>query len=60
MVSEILGEVATYGRVDLITDSAAKPLVLEVELIDPYLSLDVAPTAASGLARCLLRSRTTQ
>ncbi len=60
IVSEILGEVATYGRVDLITDSAAKPLVLEVELIDPYLSLDVAPTAASGLARCLLRSRTTQ
>lgn len=45
-----------YGRVDLVNDSSGAPLVLEVELIDPYLSLDIEPTGATRLATALSRS----
>jgi glutathione synthase/RimK-type ligase-like ATP-grasp enzyme len=44
-----------YGRVDLVSDESGAPLVLEVELIDPYLSLDVAPEGAARLAAALCR-----
>jgi hypothetical protein len=43
-----------YGRVDLVSDRHGDPLVLEVELIDPYLSLDMAPGAAASLANAIL------
>ena len=39
-----------YGRVDLVSDGSGTPLVLEVELIDPYLSLDEEPEGATRLA----------
>jgi hypothetical protein len=42
-----------YCRVDLVPGPDG-PLILEVELIDPYLSLDVVPAAAARLARVLL------
>ena len=57
IVSEILGEVPPYGRVDLIGGPEGDPLVLEIELIDPYLSLDMVPEAASRLADSVLRTR---
>jgi len=56
IVAEILGEVPTYGRVDLVGGPDGDPLVLEIELIDPYLSLDMVPEAASRLADRVLRS----
>jgi hypothetical protein len=43
-----------YARVDLVTGPQDDPLVLEVELIDPYLSLDTEPLAAERLAGALL------
>lgn len=54
-VSERLAPCPVYGRVDLVPGPAGRPLVLEVELIDPYLSLDMEPGAASRLASALLR-----
>ena len=39
-----------YSRVDLVADGTGAPLVLEVELIDPYLSLSDEPAAADDLA----------
>lgn len=39
-----------YARVDLIDDDLANPLVIEVELIDPNLSLGLSPAATSALA----------
>lgn len=44
-----------YGRVDLVSDGSGTPLVLEVELIDPYLSLDEEPEGATRLAAALGR-----
>jgi hypothetical protein len=47
-------QLLTYGRVDLVNDQHGDPVVLEVELIDPYLSLDMAPKAAVSLANAIL------
>ncbi|MHB8463376.1 MAG: ATP-grasp domain-containing protein [Acidimicrobiales bacterium] len=44
----------TYGRVDLVEDSTGAPTVLELELIDPYLSLDLVPVAAAHMAEAIL------
>lgn len=44
-----------YSRVDLIADTTGEPLVLEVELIDPNLSLSLEPLAAERLASALHR-----
>jgi hypothetical protein len=57
VVSQILGEVPTYGRVDLVGGPEGDPLVLEIELIDPYLSLDIVPETAARLAESVLRTR---
>ncbi len=54
-VAEHLGCQLPYGRIDLVAGSGGDPLVLEVELIDPYLSLDIEPRAAKRLAEALLR-----
>jgi hypothetical protein len=43
-----------YSRVDLISGPGGDPLVLEVELIDPILSLDMEPDAAARLARAVV------
>ncbi len=45
-----------YGRVDLVSGAGGEALVLEVELIDPYLSLDLEAGGAARLATALLRS----
>ncbi|MGH9095525.1 MAG: hypothetical protein ACRDXE_10225 [Acidimicrobiales bacterium] len=55
-ISDRLGGPPAYGRVDLISGATGEPLLLEVELIDPYLSLDMEPAAAATLAGVLLRA----
>jgi hypothetical protein len=54
VVSRLVGAPPAYARVDLINGIAGEPLVLEVELIDPYLSLDMQSAAAARLAEALL------
>ena len=46
--------VPSYGRVDLINDPDGVPLVLEVELVDPYLWLDAVPAAAAKLVAAVV------
>jgi glutathione synthase/RimK-type ligase-like ATP-grasp enzyme len=53
-ISDRLGEMPAYSRIDLINGTAGDPLVLEAELIDPYLSLDMEPAAALRLANVIL------
>jgi hypothetical protein len=53
-VHDRFGLAPTYARVDLVADRAGTPLVLEIELIDPLLSLELVPEAASGLADAAL------
>jgi hypothetical protein len=52
-VSEHLGCRPAFARVDLLAGHRGEPLLLEVELVDPYLSLDLEPEAAGRLARAL-------
>jgi hypothetical protein len=54
-VADRLGGQLPYARIDLVPGPHGEPLVLEVELIDPYLSLDLEPGAAKGFAEALLR-----
>jgi glutathione synthase/RimK-type ligase-like ATP-grasp enzyme len=54
VVRDRIGADPTYGRVDLIRGPGGRPLVLEVELIDPYLSLDWDAAGAGRLARAVL------
>jgi hypothetical protein len=53
-VRQRVGVDPVYGRVDLIRGPHGRPLVLELELIDPYLSLDLDPDGAARLARAVL------
>jgi hypothetical protein len=52
-VQDRLGLLPSYARVDLVTGSDASSLVVELELIDPYLALDLAPNGAHALAQTL-------
>jgi len=54
VVRERVGVVPSYGRVDLINDPDGVPLVLEVELVDPYLWLDAVPAAAAKLVAAVV------
>jgi hypothetical protein len=49
------GEPPVYGRVDLVKGPTSW-LVLEVELVDPYLSLDLKPPAATELAHAVIHA----
>ncbi|MBL4689178.1 MAG: hypothetical protein JKY37_31590 [Nannocystaceae bacterium] len=42
-----------YGRVDMVRDEAGRPLVMELELIEPELWFRRHPPAATALARAL-------
>jgi hypothetical protein len=53
VVTDLLGRCPCYCRIDLINDAERSPLLLEIELIDPYLSLDEEPDAARRLAGAL-------
>jgi hypothetical protein len=50
VLTGLLGRCPCYCRIDLVTDADRGPLLLEIELIDPYLSLDTEPSAAPRLA----------
>lgn len=56
VVRDRFGRYPAYGRVDVIDSQIGAPMVLEMELIDPYLSLDTVPQAAARLARAILRT----
>lgn len=56
-VVDLLQECPAYGRVDLVRAADGGPLLLEVEVVDPYLSLDLVPGAAEKLARSVLSER---
>lgn len=45
---------AAYARVDLLASDAGPPILLEVEVVDPFLSLDSHPEAAQRLAELVL------
>ena len=47
------GHVPVYARVDLLQGADGAPLVLEVELVDPNLSLILYPPAAADLAAAI-------
>jgi hypothetical protein len=53
--AERLGAVPVYGRVDLVEDDSGAPRLLELELVDPYLALDLKAGAADRLVAALLR-----
>lgn len=42
-----------YARVDLVPDAGGRPLVMELELIEPDLYLDLAPDRGAGFAAAL-------
>ncbi len=44
-----------YARVDMIHDQGGHPLLSELELIEPYLALQLAPNAAAQLADAIVR-----
>jgi len=44
-----------YARVDMIHDQSGHPLLSELELIEPYLALQLAPDAASQFADAIAR-----
>lgn len=44
-----------YARVDMIHDQGGRPLLSELELIEPYLALQLAPDAAAQLADAIVR-----
>jgi hypothetical protein len=54
IVRQRFGRCPVYSRVDLINGPRGAPTVLEVELIDPYLSLDMEPGAATRLAKSVI------
>ncbi|MFN8150836.1 MAG: hypothetical protein U0R24_06880 [Solirubrobacterales bacterium] len=43
-----------YARVDIVAGEGGRPLVIELELIEPSLYLDVAPPTALALAEAML------
>jgi glutathione synthase/RimK-type ligase-like ATP-grasp enzyme len=47
------GEGLLFARVDLLQSASGGPLVLEVELIDPNLSLTLSPAATDSLASAI-------
>jgi hypothetical protein len=53
-VSERFGTTPLYARVDLLTDDAGAPILLELELIEPALYLSEAPGAAQRLAGAII------
>jgi glutathione synthase/RimK-type ligase-like ATP-grasp enzyme len=48
-----LPEPALYARVDLVTDDAGQPVVIEMELVEPTLFLGMHPRAATRFADAL-------
>ncbi len=47
------GRPVAFARVDIVDGRDGRPVVMEVELIEPTLFLDLAPDAAARLAAVL-------
>jgi len=54
VVRQRVGRYPVYSRVDLIGDPPGTPTLLELELIDPYLSLDMEAAGATRMAQAIL------
>jgi hypothetical protein len=54
IVRQRFGRFPVYSRVDIIGGPSGAPSILEIELIDPYLSLDMEPAAATDMAKSVL------
>ena len=54
-ILSFLPAVPLYARVDLVRDKNDRPLLLELELIEPSLFLATAPAAADALADAIIR-----
>ena len=54
IVRQRFGRYPVYSRVDIINGPSGTPTVLEIELIDPYLSLDMEPEAAMRIAKSVM------
>jgi glutathione synthase/RimK-type ligase-like ATP-grasp enzyme len=52
-VTERFG-VPLYARVDMVTGDDGRPVLMELEAVEPHLYLDVAPAAADRLARAIV------
>jgi hypothetical protein len=55
-VRQRFGGAPLYARVDLLADEEGRPVLSELELIEPNLYLDTAPRAAERFARAILAS----
>jgi hypothetical protein len=53
-IARLAGAPAVYARVDLLAGDSGTPVLLEVEVVDPILSLDINPSAAERLAAAVL------
>lgn len=54
-VREAYGDALLYGRVDMARDAAGKPMVMEIELIEPSLFFAKRPGSADRFAAALKR-----
>ncbi len=54
-IETLAGAPPVYARVDLV-DGSGGPLLLEVEVVDPYLGLDLFPDAAFALASAIVEA----
>ena len=54
---QILGDRLLYARVDLVTADDDEPVLIELELTEPYLFLEFAPDGADRLLRAITAPR---
>ena len=54
---EAAGSDLLYARVDMVTPSGGAPLLMELELIEPFLFLDVAPPGVVDRVVAAVRAR---
>ena len=50
---------ATYARVDMVPDDAGRPMIMELELIEPALFLDHAPDGGAAFVNSILAAAQT-
>jgi hypothetical protein len=53
-VTDRFGYVPLYARVDMVTDEAGEPMLMELEAVEPNLYLDQAPGAAERVAAAIV------
>ena len=53
---DAVGEPTLYGRVDLVEDDAGRPVVMELELVEPELFFRFSPAAVERLVDAVVRA----